>query len=201
MIRSWTREFIAWSIVLTSATVASAKPTTIPLSSIITTSSQEGMLKVRDAFAGESEESAVGLRFYPRIMQETKTSASNVFLVEATSARYAFAGTANLLHGGLRADAPVNGHPGNTLDQNYWLVAYLGTAGSVPTRWIVENVKVDDGKITLSYFHPRTEDSTSDIHRYYYWVPLGNLAPKAYQVELFDTRLKAATLMRRVEVK
>jgi hypothetical protein len=43
-------------------------------------------------------------------------------------------------------------------------------------------------------------ESTADIHYYYYWVPLGKLDDGVYNLELFDTDLKAVTLMRRVEI-
>jgi hypothetical protein len=36
---------------------------------------------------------------------------------------------------------------------------------------------------------------------YYYWAPLGKLAPGIYDIELYDAGRKAISLMRKIEVE
>lgn len=194
-----TNPILATGICLLTS-VAYAQTTTVPFSEIITTSPQEGMTFAHDAFSGSDKNSQVGLRFFQRIIREAKCGTSNAFLVKGVRARYALAATSAVLTGRRSADMVVNGNSTNTLDANYWLVVYLGESGSTPTRWVVESVVIDGNKIIMNYEKSQADYATIDEHRYYYWVPLGELKRGANQVVLFDTGLNETTLMRRVEV-
>jgi hypothetical protein len=127
------------------------------------------------------------------------SGASNAFLVDAANLNDAIGATGRILLGSRAADIPASSELG-PVSGSQWLVAFLGAAHSSPVRWTVENVTVTENRIRLTFRKPESAIATSDVHRYYYWVPLGKLAPGTYEVELFDADEKAVTLMRRVKV-
>jgi hypothetical protein len=161
----------------------------IPLKSIYSTSPQEGMQR-----ADWSNRIGSGRR--NRIQIEFRSGASNVFLVDAESADDAILASRQVLMGYRSAERPAV-----TLDrtENYWLVVYLGFGGN--RRWIVDSVTTDGNRIRFAY-HRRPmpqggEDGT--LAPELYWIPLGELKPGKYRLELFDG--EDVTLMRRVEVR
>jgi hypothetical protein len=163
-------------------------PVTIPPAKMMTTSDQEGMQRVGELFQRANEQ------------EFGHSGASNAFLVDAANLNDAVGATGRILLGSRAADIPASNELG-PVSGRQWLVAFLGAAHSSPVRWVVEKVAVTENNIRLTYHKPESAIATSDIHRYYYWVPLGKLAPGTYQVELFDADEKAVTLMRRVKVE
>jgi hypothetical protein len=126
--------------------------------------------------------------------------ATNVFLVDAPNDVSAIRISSTVVAGYRSADNPVTLNQSNPPTGNYWLVVCLGIAGSSPTRWFVDNVTVNEGRVRFNYRQNPIGMSTCDIHYYYYWVPLGKLDDGVYYLELYETNLRAVTLSRRVEI-
>jgi hypothetical protein len=161
----------------------------IALSEVLSTGTQKGLQRVP---------SDRGLEDAMRRLDLRHDGSSNALLVDAPNVSDAVNATARVLTGFRAADTPV---PYGKLSGINWLVVYLGSGHSSPTKWIVENVTVDGNRIRLTYRDPRVGHGTGDSRPYYFWVPLGTLDAAAYNVELYDSVLDAVTLMRRVEVK
>jgi len=174
----------------------------IPLSSIVTTSPQRGMLHVKDVFLKKEgvQSSAATNDYWQQFFGGAQGGASNAFLVDAMDARSAIDASSRVFVGMLSADTPISVNKPDPPQGNHWLVTYLGVGPSDPTWWKVESVKIDGGKVTLTYRMLRLSPCTLNFHSYYYWIPLGKLAPGTYEINLFDAKLGATTLMRRVEV-
>lgn len=174
----------------------------IPLSSILTTSPQRGLLRTRDAFPQQSGDrnNKVTNGYLWRILTETKGGASNAFLVDATNASDAISASLSVLIGSGGVEIPVPVNKPDPMRGQYWLVVYLGSGPSNPVSWTVEDVVVDQNAVKLRYRTPKPQPATDDIRRYYYWVPLGKLDQETYEIQLFDADKSVVTLMRRVEV-
>lgn len=179
-----------------------AEPVTVPLADMLTTSRQEGMQQVGEEFRrpGNEKENKSITGYLKQIYEASRQGASNAFLVDATNAHDAVRASASVLLGGRSASAAVPVEKQRAYLGSHWLVAYLGCGHSDPLPWIVENAAVVESKIQLTYRQPRAFIATSDSLPYYYWIPLGKLAPGTYEIELFDADEQAVTLMRRVEV-
>ncbi len=176
----------------------------IPLSSIISTSGQ-GELQATTAgyrmVDGEKQYVVPTGEALQHFFDMTKgNAASNVFLVDAPNDVSAMAVSSTVFAGYRSAEYPAVLNKPNPPRGNHWLVVFVGVAGSSPVSWIVDNVTVNDGKIRFGYHRNPIGASSLDIHYYYYWVPLGKLDDGIYSLELYDTKLKAVTLMRRVEI-
>ena len=126
--------------------------------------------------------------------------ASNLFVVEAAVARYAVTASSKVLLRSRSADNSVPGNPTANIDANYWLVVYLGSGPRESASWSVESTEVVANRIVLTYHKVPSSSATTNAHPYYYWVPLGALAPGFYNAELFDSDTQATTLMRRVKI-
>jgi hypothetical protein len=176
----------------------------IPLGETLTTSAQEGLQNVGDAFSDPDNPEVKSANGYlQKILRSSENGASNVFLVDATSAVDAVRSSAGVLLRSRAADSPAPVNMGRPKRGAHWLVAYLGTAQCFPVRWNVEGVAVEGNRIRLAYHTPDStvHAVTTDVHAYLYWVPLSELAPGVYQLELFDAGEEAVTLMRRVRVE
>jgi hypothetical protein len=166
----------------------------IPLDSIFSTSRQKG-LRLVDQGRGDE-----GFEFQIRELQQNaiNTGASNIFLVRGDDIRSAVRATRDVFCGGRAVDEAVNSDP-ESKPRDYWLVAYLGVAGSDPPAWVVKSVEVKSKEIRLSY--EVAVSVTDDEFAYFVWVPLGELMPGQYKVELFDEKMAESILLRRVLVK
>jgi hypothetical protein len=175
----------------------------IPLSSITSTSGQE---ELQPAKAGTRIENgkAVYVSEFGYILQQifngSDSGASNVFLVEAPqNINDAVSASSGVLIGERTAEIPAPLNKPDPPRGNYWMIVYLGCAGSEPAKWIVERVAIENCRIRFSYYSPVSPE-TCDVHHYFYWIPLGSLAAGNYELELYDIKQKAVTLMRRVPV-
>jgi hypothetical protein len=180
------------------------KQSTIPLSSIISTSGQDELQATSSGIRtvdGKREYAYPIGEALQRFSEMTKgQGASNIFLVDAPNDSAAIAVSGSVFAGYRSADYPATLNQPNSPRGNHWLVVFAGIAGSGPVRWIVEDVAVSTGRIRFSYHKNPIGESTDDVHYYYYWVPLGKLEDGIYNLELYETKQKAVTLMRRVEV-
>jgi hypothetical protein len=177
----------------------------IPLSSILSTSGQEEMQGTTSAVRmidGEKEYVVPTGEALQRFFEVTKgNGATNIFLVDAPNDVSAIAVSATVFAGYRSVGVPVTLNQSNPPRGNHWLVVSLGVAGSSPTRWLVDSVTVNQGKIRFSYHKNAIGISTADIHNYFYWVPLGTCDYGVYYLELYETNLEAVTLSRRVEIQ
>ena len=171
---------------------------TIPLSEILTTSPQKGLQHLRDAWQRKNNEQ--GAEVFLRQLHDVSNGSSNAFLVDATNMADALSASFSILAGSRSADTPAPVNTSNPKRGSHWLVAYLGTGPSNPTWWVIEGVAVGNGKVVLSYRKSKPAPATDDVHRYYYWIPLGKLDAGTYEVQLFDVERGAITLMRRIDV-
>ncbi|MCC6491687.1 MAG: hypothetical protein IT424_01555 [Pirellulales bacterium] len=165
---------------------------TIPLESVLTTSGQQGLKNVRDVFPEENG--------YLRQILEGRCGASTAFLVEAPSIIDAVSASAGVFVGSRNASTPATLNKPDPPRGTFALVAYLGSGGSEPTKWIVDKIEIGPHRIRLSYHAKQPGPETTDVHRYHYWALIDDLNPGYYNVELYDTAENAVTLMRRVEV-
>jgi len=127
--------------------------------------------------------------------------APNMFLVDAPDASSAIEKSSNVFAGDRSADIPVSVNQRNPARGSHWLVVFLGIAGSDPIRWYVDSVSVHHRQVRFNYHRNPMEDSSSDLHYYLYWVPLGTLEQGIYQLELCDVGVQAITVTRRVVIK
>jgi hypothetical protein len=194
--------FLFGSIVWAEPPDEEDKTVEIPLSSIVTTSPQKGMLHVRELFDQQTPDqiakSAQG--YLTQIVQANKGGASNIFLVDAGNAPSAIAASYNIFVGPRSANTPPHE---NSHDPNrglHWLVAYLGWGDPHTATWEIDEVRRAGNLITLKYRKKRIPEDSDQDHRYFFWVPLGKLSPGSYEVKLEDADLHTTRLMRRIEV-
>lgn len=167
-----------------------AEVKTIPLESIYSTSQQKGLIRVDQGLKNKDFRN----EFYTRTV---RTGASNIFLVRGDSIEEAVKATWLVFVGGHPVSQPVSADLQSKSEQ-YWLVGYLGAAGSDPPAWLVVSAQKVGKKVRLTYTRKGSE--TDDTWPYFDWVPLGKLEPGTYTAELFDDNLQEAVLSRRILV-
>jgi hypothetical protein len=194
--------FLLISSVLAEPADGNDDAVTVPLSSIVTTSPQKGMLHIGELLKQQtSDQIAKSARGYQsQISQTNKGGASNVFLVDAGSAQSAIAGSYSVFVGPWSANTPAYENKPDPSRGLHWLVAYLGWGDNYTATWKVEEVCWKGNAITLKYRRkPLPEDSDQD-HQYFFWAPIAKLSPGSYEVKLEDADSDTTTLIRRVEV-
>jgi hypothetical protein len=171
----------------------------IPLGSVVSTSRQP---ELQHAQQGTNERGyVVPYGNFLDQLHRGDGGASNIYLVDAPTITGAVQVSTRVSAGAHTADWPATLNMPDPPRGNYWLVVFLGIRGSSPDHWLVDSVTVEGNLVRFNYHSRGPSPETDDIHHYYYWIPLGALTSGAYNLELFDTELKAVTLMRRVEVK
>ncbi|MEX2316344.1 MAG: hypothetical protein WD669_04270 [Pirellulales bacterium] len=186
---------LAMLTVFSVAAVSDDAERSIPLSSIITSSPQPDVQAFEVAFPNQEERLKISQQ-----IGAFSSGASNLFLVDAIKPLNVVRATISVLQGSHSGNSPA---PVNTADPeqgSHWLVVYLGVGPSQPVWWTVESVTVTQNTIRVNYHSADARMVTRDVWRYYYWAPLGKLDAGAYQLELYDTKDKAVTLLRRVKV-
>jgi hypothetical protein len=155
---------------------------TIPLETGYTTSDQKALKHVRRQGGDDLNE----------IFRKAQgMGASNVFLVRGEDIADAVFHTRSVFVGYRSANVPV----GPVETKQFWLVAYFGLAGS-GEAWVVKSIEQKGKTIRLTYEVGQTE--AGDTHQYFAWVPLGNLEPGRYTLELSDAQNNEVNLMRRI---
>jgi hypothetical protein len=161
----------------------------IPLESIYSTSRQEGLKRFDQAHGDQG--------FRDLYQRSTGMGASNVFLARGDDIVAAVKATWLVFMAGHPADSPV-AFDRDSRSDHYWLVAYLGVAGSSPLAWRVESVQVDAAKVRINYRRGTSE--TDDELPYFLWAPLGKLSAGPMALELHDAENGRARLVRRVDI-
>jgi hypothetical protein len=83
-----------------------------------------------------------------------------------------------------------------------WIVAYLGSTGSLPPQWMIESVVIKDKAIRVRYTRSNAKEPRSaDLRPYLYWAPLGTLPAGEYTLELYDADAKKAAVERKCRVE
>jgi hypothetical protein len=185
-----------------SAAETKSASRTIPLSSVVTTGSQKGMKRATKVFQlddGKRDNKAY-YNSIGQIEKGTRSGASNVFLVDATTIQDAIWASTRIILGSDSARIPAPVNTSNPVRGSHWLVSYLGTGPSIPTWWTVESISVSGKTIRVTYRESPPTGATRDAELYYCWAPLGQLAPGIYDLELFDAGRNIVSLMRKVEV-
>jgi hypothetical protein len=174
-----------------------AKTVSVPLGEVYTTSEQKGLKRV----ARGEDRTPVKLRSRLTVAAP-KGGLPDAFLARGRDITAVVGVTASFYEGGGFGDGDIGPEERSPQDQ-VWLVAYLGRTTSDPLRFEVTAVERRGAAVRLSYRVVPLGGGvavTLDRRPYYYWAPLGRLAPGAYQVELYDAAEKQVTLMRRVVV-
>jgi hypothetical protein len=168
----------------------------IPLGSIYSTNGQKGLKAVTTRAEERYATDLLHLR------REFRSGASNVILVRGkdiaeavNAARFAFTAARS-------ADVPVDPDDPRVTAKGapVWLVAYLGTAGSSPPYLLVQSVERQGKKVRVTFRKAKTTIMSSNLHRYFVWVPLGKLEAGTYALELIEAGKKEVTLLRRVRI-
>lgn len=143
--------------------------------------------------------------YLTEIRTKYESGASNVFLVRGHNILQAVGCSWYLLCGGAHASQPVDWQSFNA--DKTWMVVYLGISHSSPPMWLAENVEVSGKQIRFTYKKwppPKSKDErlvvTKDLHKYFYWIPLGKLEPGDYSVQLFDADKNHEILSRLITV-
>ncbi len=163
----------------------------VPLKSVYSTSRQKE-LKLIDQGTGDAGFSNEMRELYK---QATRMGASNVFLARGDDIAAAVKATWEVFRQGQSAAEPVSADQ-RSKSAVYWLVAYLGVAGSQPLEWQVKSIQLTGEEVRLTY--TKVGARTNDLHPYFVWVSLGKIKAGTYTLELFDEDLKRVTLLRSV---
>ena len=164
----------------------------IPLTEIVTTSTQQGLKRFGEQIAGIEKEST------EMAMVASNLGASNVFLVRGNDAKSAILATCRIFTAGRNVEYPVAADPNSNSDE-YWLVAFMGCAGSSPPQWEVATVQKHGAAMRI-VFQPLPLESSQDVLAYFFWVPVGKLAKGQYRLELIRQEQEQPMLVRTVTV-
>src|SRR5690606_16116719 len=136
---------------------------------------------VGDVFRpGNEKENKVTNHHLAKIYEGAQQGGSNVFLVDATNPDDAVRASASIFAGSYSADTPATVNQSRPVRGSHWMVVYLGAGHSSPVRWVVDSVNVSENKVTMTYHRQKALLATRDIMPYFYWIPLGRLAPGVY---------------------
>jgi hypothetical protein len=125
--------------------------------------------------------------------------ASNILLVRGEHITWAIRGTAFVFRDGDSADRPSEGDD-EKKSAKLWLVAYLGGGWSAPPRWNLDSVVIQGKCIDFRFKEHKPSAYTTDVVRYFYWVPLDSLDAGTYELRLFDLDRGRPILTRWVDV-
>jgi hypothetical protein len=175
----------------------------IPLESVYSTNGQRGLKPMSAAFHPQKDGSRRFGEPYGRDLEEIRSEhewgASNIFVVSGGDITAAVKAARRVLTGGQSADVPAVPDDGST-PAPFWVVCHLGVESSGPPAWLIQSVERRDRIVRITFSKPKRLFSTADIHQYFVWVPLGELGPGTYALELYDAEKREVTLLRRVAV-
>lgn len=161
----------------------------IPLAKIYTTSGPKGTQRLEPG-----EKKTVEKRLRTLLERNPGNGASNVFLVTGDDISTALSGTLKVFVGGQPADVPADDSEGK--ERKYWVVAYFGYGAA---RWMIQAVTREGETFRVSFVKRKPLEASS-VEQYFAWVPVGQLEPGLYDLELFDAENKEITLIRKVRV-
>jgi len=164
----------------------------IPLREIYTTSDQEGTKKV----PGQGGD--VAAKHLQAILEtQGLMGASNAFLARGKDIGTAVRATRAVFVFGHSADVPADRVDGPK-EKQHWVVAYFGVGG-VGSRWVIRSVSRNGDRFRITFGKGRIAE-VSVSQQYFAWIPVGELSPGTYSIELFDAENKQLSLSRTVTV-
>jgi hypothetical protein len=153
-----------------------SKTETISLSSVFVSSDQKGLQHARGDVDDEAWREFIHFRAPP-----------NIFFVRGKGISEVVAESIRFRTG--QPEGPV------------WLAVFFGYSHSTPVEWTIESIQRTRGKVSVNFRLPEPgQVRTADVSPYWAWIPLDQVAPGPYVLELIDSRTGEITLMRRVEV-
>ncbi|MBI1831684.1 MAG: hypothetical protein HYR84_09565 [Planctomycetes bacterium] len=128
-------------------------------------------------------------------LRKRTSGASNVYLVRGRDIGAAIDATHDVENNGRRGDEVNLSEPP---DGQAWMVVFFGrSSSSLP--WTIHAVEKSEKTIRLKYRKAGPQKGqvhTTDVWRYYAWVPLGDLKRGKYQLEIWDQDAGERTLAR-----
>jgi hypothetical protein len=163
----------------------------IPLKDVVATFNQPELSRYKDRMSDDWE----GLR------AKMTSGVSNVIMVAGKDIHEAIHATRLAFTlASYNSDAPSQVDSNNPKSE-YWICAYLGSDSSTPPRWNITRIDVVATVISIHYRRHEAKAGTDDLHRYFIWVPLGQLRPGNYTVQLCDSISGESVLRRLVRIK
>jgi hypothetical protein len=153
----------------------------IPLNTVYATFNQEGLKSVDTAAHRE------GLGEISSMLQE---GSQQLVLCLGSDLAAAVKGSASSFSIPEESFATISGATTDTL----WLVAYLGSDGSLPPAYQVRYIETTGKTIRVAYERDGSPVRSCDLRAYVVWVPLGRVEEGAYALELFDVAAQKVTL-------
>lgn len=162
------------------------KFTQVPLKSIWATGGQKEL-----KWLDETDER---FRVHFEVLNKQSMGASEIFLARGDDIESALKATRSVFVGSHSVHGPASWHEDADLKSDqYWLVAYLGKGGA----WRVKSAEVGGQRLRLRTI---SADTDNPGWPYFFWVPVGKLAPGTYVLELFEDDQREPILVRRVKV-
>lgn len=155
----------------------------IPLDAVYASFNQEGLKPLGP------EVEADGLA---EILGAVRESPQQIVLCVGTDVASALRGSELGFATPDEATPPVTARTSDT----FWLAAYLGSDGSVPSAFRIRAIEVNGKTIRVEYERDESHVRSADLRNYLIWVPLGHVEAGAYTLELFDTAAERVTRSR-----
>jgi hypothetical protein len=172
----------------------------IPLSEIISTSRQPGLQYALDELQATGKFSDIEAQAFMEPFRTHPSGASDAFLVEAKNFTEAVVATKDITLGSKGVTQPVRHKQPRDHHDQYWCVFYLGTGPSSPKQWIINKTLSENGKVTMQFSTAPPGPATADLHKYWYWVPLGKLKQGECVLELRNSTQNRPKLLRYIEL-
>ena len=183
-----------------------ATQVSIPKDQIYTTSAEPGFKKRLVAvFRRDKVDREKGVYPYSydlKVLENQGMGASNIFIVRGDEIKDAVSATRLVFARAVGADEPrkLDANDQEITGKRYWLLVYLGMAGSDPPNWQFKSMSVSDRTIEFTYSKMMPRIRSTDVCQYFYWVPLPELRTGAYELRLFDSGKKRPSLIRYVDI-
>ena len=183
--------------------VAQAEETrNIPLESSYSTSGQKGLRLVGSGYFLQDDGTKkylepCGSELEAISREAGSVGASNVFLVRGNDIAGAVRATRWVFTGGRSADVSTLADA-EAKQAPVWAVVYFGRAPSEPPVWLIRAVELKAKTMRVTFL--KRQGDVRESQQYFAWIPLGNVEPGVYTLELFDAEKKDAVLVRRVTI-
>ena len=179
------------SMACTSCSNQPEKFEKIPFTQIYATVPQQGMKRVVMAeqlpFDQDKLERFIKLR----------PQASNVFFSKARGLKGVDGAVFKAIWLDGRAELAL---PKSTEGSQLWLIAYFGFGRESPPRWIIASIERSQATIRINFEEPASDASEQGSVPNFLLLPLENLKPGGYELQLRDSAANEVAFMRKVEV-
>jgi hypothetical protein len=173
----------------------------ISLQSIYGTSGQEGITPLNSRVLFDKNKVQQYREPFGAALAELRAKVrrdTHVLLTRGDDVTSSINATFNVLLGGQTADLPATDNPKST-SKKFWLAVRLPD-GPQGLHWLVKSVTVNEKTIRFSFSAANTGATGFIVGVHWYWVPLGELEPGAYSLELFDSDRQHVERLRGVTI-